>query len=62
LIPRPGSSFIPVGGFEIPEDGVIELSEPDAAAFLHGKGASRSVEILGWVEDDRRDDPPRADT
>ena len=58
LIYRPGSSFIPYGGFEIPDDGVIELPEADAAAFLHRRGAARSVEVLGWIEDDSRDDPP----
>lgn len=56
LIDRPGASFIAYGGSEIPEDGVIELSEFDAAAFLHRKGAARSLEVLGWVEDDPRDE------
>lgn len=40
------------GGYEIPDDGVIELSEVDVAGFLRERGAARSVEILGWVEDD----------
>ena len=35
---------------------MIELSEDDAAAFLHRKGASRSVEVIGWVEDDGEDE------
>jgi hypothetical protein len=57
LIDRPGASFHSYGGFEIPENGVIELSEADAAAFLHRRGAARDVEVLGWVEDDPRDEP-----
>jgi hypothetical protein len=55
LIDRPGQSLIAYGGFEIPDDGVIELSEVDAARFLHQRGAARRVEVLGWVEDDSRD-------
>src|SRR5882757_4049929 len=56
LIDRPGASFHSYGGFEIPDDGVIELPEADAAAFLHRRGAARSVEVLGWVEDDPPDE------
>jgi hypothetical protein len=56
LIDRAGASFIAYGGFEIPDDGVIELSEVDAAAFLHRKGAARSVEVLGWIDDDPYDE------
>jgi hypothetical protein len=58
LISRPGSSFIAYGGFNIPDDGVIELSEADAAAFLHRRGAARNGEVLGWIEDEPQDDPP----
>jgi hypothetical protein len=47
LIERPGTSFIAFGGFTIPDDGVIELSEADAATFLHRRGMARGVEILG---------------
>jgi hypothetical protein len=60
LINRPGQSFIAYGGFEIPDDGVIEVSEADAAEFLHRRGAARSVEILGWVEDDPTHDQSSA--
>jgi hypothetical protein len=56
LIDRPGASFIAYGGFKIPDDGVIEVSEADAARFLHQRGAARSVEFLGWIEDEPSDE------
>jgi hypothetical protein len=51
LLARPGSAWHTYGGGAIPEDRVIELSEADAARFPRDRGAARSVEIIGWVED-----------
>jgi hypothetical protein len=39
-------------GGTIPEDRIIEISESEAAKFLHRRGSHRDVEILGWVDDD----------
>jgi hypothetical protein len=57
VIERPGVAFFAFGVATIPDDGVIELSEPDAAAFLRRRGSARDVEILGWVDDDRSAQP-----
>jgi hypothetical protein len=60
LLDRPGTSWHFFGEAEIPDDGVIELSEADAARVLRDRGAARSVEVLGWVEaaasEESRDD------
>ena len=44
-----GSGFA-FGETKLTEDGVIELSEADAAAFLQRRGAMRDIEVLGWVK------------
>jgi hypothetical protein len=57
LLDRAGSSWHAYGdSTELPKDRVIDLSEADAAQFLRNRGASRSVEILGWVDDDSDDE------
>ena len=57
LLDRAGSTWHAYGGSaELPEGRVIELSEVDAAQFLRNRGASRSVEILGWVNDESDDE------
>ena len=60
LLDRPGTGWHSFGEAEIPDDGVIELSEADAARVLRDRGLARSVEVLGWVEaaasEESRDD------
>jgi hypothetical protein len=37
---------------QIPEDGVIEPSEADAARLLCDRRSARDFEVLGWAEDE----------
>ena len=46
-----GDNWHAFGGLAIPDDRVVEVSEEDAAWFLRQRGSARSVEILGWVND-----------
>ncbi|HEY9456638.1 MAG TPA: hypothetical protein VIQ56_01930 [Gaiella sp.] len=46
-----GDGWHAFGGTEIPADRVIEVSEAEAANFLRHRGSSRSVEVLGWIDE-----------
>ena len=61
LLDRPGTGWHVFGDTDVPDDGVIELSEEDAARFLRDRGSERAVEVLGWVEADEPQEP-RADS
>ena len=45
-----GDGWRGYGGYEIPDDRVIVITEAEAAAFLRDRGTARTVEILGWVD------------
>ena len=56
-----GDGWTAYDGYAIPDDRIIEVSQEEAASFLHRSGSARSVEFLGWVEDpavkDEQPDP-----
>jgi hypothetical protein len=46
-----GDGWAAYGGHAIPGDRIIEISEEEAASFLHRRGSGRALEFLGWVEE-----------
>jgi hypothetical protein len=46
-----GDGWAAYGGHAIPDDRIIEVSQEEAASFLHRRGSGRALEFLGWVED-----------
>lgn len=46
-----GNGWIAYGGYTLPDDRIIEVTEEEAANFLRQRGSARSVEFLCWVED-----------
>jgi hypothetical protein len=45
-----GDGWRGLGGYVIPHDKVIVITEAEAAAFLRDRGSARSVEVLGWMD------------
>jgi hypothetical protein len=39
------------GGYTLPGDGIIEVTEEEAANILRRRGSARTVEFLEWVQD-----------
>jgi hypothetical protein len=54
-----GDSWRTFGGATIPDDGVVELSEEEAAAFLRDRRSARTVEVVGWVGDEAQETEPQ---
>jgi len=56
-----GDSHSGYGGYTIPDDGIIEVTEEEATIILRRRGSARSVEFLEWVEDhaDAEDEQPK---
>jgi hypothetical protein len=46
-----GDGWTGYGGYTIPDDGIVVMSEEEAANYLRHRGKARSVEFLEWVED-----------
>jgi hypothetical protein len=46
-----GEGWTSYGGYTIPDDRIVEVSEEEAATYLRYRGRARSVEFLEWVED-----------
>jgi hypothetical protein len=60
-----GDAHSGYGGYTLPEDGIVEVTEEEAANILRGRGrgrgSARTVEFLEWVEDrpDAEDEQPK---
>jgi hypothetical protein len=46
-----GNGWFAYNGSALPDGGIIEVTEEDAANFLRQRGGTRSVEFLCWVDD-----------
>ena len=54
-----GDGWHTYGGATIPDDRVVEVSEEEAAAFLKNRSVARTVEVIGWVDEQSEEGEPR---
>jgi hypothetical protein len=60
FLETPGRWLHVYSGYELPEDGVFELPEAEAANLLRDRRFARSWEVLGWVDDESPSVPERS--
>jgi hypothetical protein len=50
-----GDGWHTYGGATIPDDRIVDVTEEEAAAFLKDRSTARTVEVLGWVDEQGED-------